>query len=758
MNDAAAVPPEAPADAGPKSFFGRRLELLERLPAGAEFPLWLALDRETGTRHCLEILPATVAGGLPDWAASAASLIPPAHPCLLGFHRLEATPQGLGIVSAYDARLRRAPFGGVPFTPPDLVQALAWLEELTHAVDELHETGSRAHGAIVPSRIHLDRSAAPLLTGYPHAAYFPRPDDVPFLSPERRSGNTPTRQDDVFSLAALAYLFFTGGAQPPDPAQPLDTGIDGERQRRGLPATGWPADWDLTLLHALVGRADERPASARSWFDQLSRALGRPVLRPSRRSASLPSTPNERPRRSPPWRNPARTAGTSATPSGESPLRALARIREQSAEIAEATREQSARERQVAQQRAELEQKQQALDRREKNLAEERAAIEARRSELEKTTARQSEAERGLSAEAERLATRARELAGQAQAHEAARRSLDEERAAVKKQQGELSARAAELEARSRQIAAAEQTLSRICGGTTPAHWQAFAQRLDTAAAENARRAAALDAQQRQLQARPQPPTSDAAAVGPAEPAPTPPPPIGAVAAAPEPPPLPPVGGQGKATLTLPSGRRLHLFAQSTLRFGRHGNSDILLVAMLAGQANMALNREISRKHFELQITSDEVRVIDGWSDDRKASAHGICVDGRRVLAGGAVLKDGMILSVTTRALAKSVPHWRVRLLPASAAESGGHVTGLLLQRLDDDPDDVAAVLGTVSARELTLVDDPADQTFLSGASGLLAWQLPTGTAPLLQGPSPLPGISVASVGFCSPSVVVPNN
>lgn len=743
-----------------KGLFGPRLRLDEKLAASAQNAVWLATDIRTGARHSVEILPFSGPNESPTWTRSNGSLIPPAHPSLLAFYRFETTSAGTAVVSAFDPALRQLPVGRSPIKAVDATLALSWIEELAHAVHELHDAGLRAHGAIIPSRLFLPSSRPPLLTGYPHAAYQNSGDDLAFLPAERARGDAPTRGHDVFGLAALAYFFLSGGATPPNPAEPLESGIDGARQRRGLAPTGWTAGWDRPILDALVAPADARPSNIKSWYNEIARALGRPTLRTALQTRQVPApSGDDRPRRTPPWRRHSvdRAAASPGKNDPSSPLRLMEQIREQSAEL-------EAQKEDLRQHRIELEARSAELSRTKQELSELSKQLTQDRAELDRRTSSVTESQRSVEALQNELHQK---LAQQAKAQNEWRTEA----------QRELSKRADELDAQSKALAELQQKLIALTGGNSPAEWQAFVRRIEKSVTENASLALRLETEKKQLdeQRRQLEQRSAHSSASPSTPVvkdavePPPPPPVIAATDKPaetasntNPPvsherPAPPVSTENRrSTILTPTGRHLHLFAGSIVRFGRHANSDMLLVAILNGQAQpaMSLNREISRKHFELQVTANEVRVIDGWSDDGKASAHGLCVEGRRVPPGGSPLKSGMLISVTARAPGRSVPHWQIRLIQSSPSSP---ISGVLMRRMDEAPDDVGVVLDEVAVRDLGLSDtDSADPSVVAD-SGNLFWKTGQTLTPFAVGPGPLQSLSVLSVGFCSPSIVAPS-
>jgi len=176
------------------------------------------------------------------------------------------------------------------------------------------------------------------------------------------------------------------------------------------------------------------------------------------------------------------------------------------------------------------------------------------------------------------------------------------------------------------------------------------------------------------------------------------------------------------------------------------------------GQPTLTLNREISRKHFELSVDRDEAKVRDGWSDSTVPSQHGVCLDGRRVPVFGAPLRTGMLLSVTTRAPARSVPHWRVLVWPRpeqlATNVSPPPIDALFLQRLDEAPEDILVLLTSISLSDLGLTDPAFKNVSLLRQPQGFAWQMGTQITPMSAGPSPLPGVNLVSLGFISSTAV----
>jgi hypothetical protein len=197
------------------------------------------------------------------------------------------------------------------------------------------------------------------------------------------------------------------------------------------------------------------------------------------------------------------------------------------------------------------------------------------------------------------------------------------------------------------------------------------------------------------------------------------------------------------------------------MRFGRHAESDFMLVVLARGRSsNLGASREISRKHFELQISPAGLRIIDGWSDDGKASQHGVCINGRPVPPDGAALRHGTILSITTRAPGRSVPHWRVTLVPApvpaarvqdSEPVPAPPFSSAILRRLDDAPDDICIFLETVPLRNLDPDEPENSPIVLNRTPEGIAWVNGSQQMLLSEGSSPAPGINVVSVGRLLP-------
>jgi pSer/pThr/pTyr-binding forkhead associated (FHA) protein len=349
-----------------------------------------------------------------------------------------------------------------------------------------------------------------------------------------------------------------------------------------------------------------------------------------------------------------------------------------------------------------------------------------------------------------------------------------------------------EVDQREKSLADLQQTLTVLSGSAATGQWKAFVDQLAATKREQEQRAARFAAEEKKLQAmraelvaasakvpaldasikktalefdsnestRLGPPIKgglpplDQPAIEPVVHAHTEPPIFNAT------PPPPPEYQRDirKATLGI-AGRRLHLFAGPAVRFGRHGTTDVLLVAMLNGQTQptLALNREISRKHFEVTVDPNEAYVRDGWSDGTTPSQHGLCVDGRRVPTVNTPMRTGNLLSVTTRAPARSVPHWRVLVSPRSPQATQGSqapVNALYLQRLDDVPDDILVVLTTVSLAELGFTDPALEGVSICRQALGFAWKIGGETLPFVAGPTPVKGVSLISLGWNSPTAI----
>lgn len=441
-----------------------------------------------------------------------------------------------------------------------------------------------------------------------------------------------------------------------------------------------------------------------------------------------------------------------------------------------ADQENLARERDAATAlRTEVERRRAACDADEQRLKHTARDIEARGTELEARDKALQEVQRTIAAmaggadvnkwlafasqvEARGLAQEKRtgeleelqqKLAARTSEIEAEQRRVQEALAAAQRQQEENQRRRAEIDAEKSSVARLHQEA--------------------TQALEMVRRAA--------RPARPAPVANAPAAATPGESAAAPPPPpipaaagevaiaapadVPAIPGSSAPPPPPPPPALVKATLEVEGGRRFHLFGGPVVRFGRFAQSDIVLIVLVKGQREpaLALNKEISRKHFELHVGPDGARVRDGWSDEPAPSRTGICLDGRRVGAEGAALHTGAVLSVTTRPLSRAIPHWEVTVLGPNGRLSrgaAGPLSAVYLRRLDDAPDDLLVLVDAVSLGELQLkgFTPPPGAVLLRQPAGL-ALALDGDAAPLVAGESPLPGLRALSIGSTTPTVAL---
>jgi len=787
---------------GPQSgaIIGGRLRLERALSGDAANQLWLVTDLRNRATHAVEFLP--------TGSARCEHLVHPRHPNLLAFYRCERAGSEVAAVTAYHAGLDE-PALGINLEALNVAAsvALKWLSGIAEALAALHEAGLPAHGAIRPSRVRVGSGGDALLTGYPYAADTDGKVDETFLSPQRRAGAAPDVSDDVYGWAALAYFLLSGGERPPEvnesiAAQPF--AVEELRQARRLTPTGWLAHWEQPLQSALSVTPSMRPASLRVLLDALRQSTGQ-VLSASDVPVARPVT-----RRPPSWRlakaGPfaveARDSGAAAggllqtlvdvrADTATLQLLRMELDRRQEGMLADMQQTQAARaeagrmSQHVAAESAALAKARSELAAQATALAEQRASLQSAKETVEqKRAGEQAQAEKQAQQEAKNLARERTRLEQEARALQVQQQSLETRAAQLADATQQAERKSRELEERMTALAASERALTELCGSSDPAEWKRFASRVPTTKTKRHFSPVdpeAIEAPKPEFAAATVPVSAPVLATAPAfapGAGPTPAPALDAVPASSETAPLLEVSASVdavrplRATLGLPNGRRLHLFAGPVLRFGRHGESDFLLVALMRGQnPNLALVREISRKHFELHISPTGIRLIDGWSGEAKPSQHGVCIDGRRVTPDGADVRPGCIISVTTRAPSRTVPHWKVlswsggpreESAPSRGSDSRhafpstSPMSAVFLQRLDDAPDDICVIFQSVRLRDLGVTEPELMNIELAVTPNGFA-QIQGSRQTLLQdGLSPHPSITLVSLGSLSPFASAP--
>lgn len=794
---------------------GNRLRLEEPLSFLADQRLWRALDLRTRSIHAVEVLGAVSQGALPALFARGRGFAP-ARVNLQPFYRYETIAGFLYAIAGYDERLTQP---GVLSAAQELEQDLpvtkTWLHTLFRAAAALDQPNLPPHGAIVPSRIAGSFSQAPLLTGYPYALEVFSTRDRPFLSPQRLRHQSPLSTDDTYGLAAISYWLLSLGKEPRALAATSEGlgEIDSARREKKAAPIDWPEGAEFALLSALQEDPARRPQRISLLLDHLDGLLlgGQADAKTTVSTGSTAPSRTAAPRALAPWRvqqlrrrherfqrfSRERTAGEGAQVSVE----LQAELKALQADLLRAENDLARREtlfvgerEAFAAQKSALLQQQAALQRQLSEIADQHTRLEEARKALQreeeerKTRERELEQSRGLlRQEAEKQSSdrtlhqqeKNQLVAEQEQLRLGIDRMATERAALVAAQiqaaetERKLGAAREELTRREQALGLVQQELTKISGTADVRQWDFFVQQLRASKVDHERRLAALAKQESQENAsRP----NELAATGnsevstaqkepsspPTERVPAHPgtaPVIGSTGRN-EPILAPPLQLAARATLSFSTGRRLHLFGGPALRFGRHGESDVLLVALQNGLVQTSgVNREISRKHFELKVDGTNVTLMDGWSDDGKPSQHGLCVDGRRVMPGGVLLRAGMMISVTTRQPSGAVPHWMLSFLSSTNGlpDPGSKSTpgAIFLRRLDDAPDDVLmilskAALSAVGGEELT---PPGTLLIRQGAA--FAWKTSEREDPLAIGPSRFTGINVLSVGWCSPTVAL---
>jgi nucleoid DNA-binding protein len=171
-------------------------------------------------------------------------------------------------------------------------------------------------------------------------------------------------------------------------------------------------------------------------------------------------------------------------------------------------------------------------------------------------------------------------------------------------------------------------------------------------------------------------------------------------------------------SVAMPGGRRLHVLAGPRVRFGRGPESDVLLAAFARDNpaGTLAVTREISRKHCEIALEADRALVRDGWLEGEGVSKFGTFVDGSRASREGVELRTGQEIKLTSHPPSRVIPRWKaivveraaLRGMPpamAEAAAGGERLMAVLLQRLDDVPDDILLVPRGCDLRALGLTE-----------------------------------------------------
>ena len=225
----------------------------------------------------------------------------------------------------------------------------------------------------------------------------------------------------------------------------------------------------------------------------------------------------------------------------------------------------------------------------------------------------------------------------------------------------------------------------------------------------------------------------------------------------PEPPPAePPTVPRGdedgtrsdRATLLPAAGRRLHVFAGNSLKFGRSSEADMPLICMFPGnhKATTLANRTISRRHFEMFREGTGVSYVDGWRDTATPSTHGISIDGVRASYGTLSTGSAVVLSVGSGSVAPHIPHWQLSFVPRAAGEDmrAAAPAGLYFRRLDVVEDDILWLWAAVDLRTLKLAEGDLR---LDVIAGRLVMQRAMGTPPLPPEGEVAPGVRVAAYG-----------
>lgn len=135
------------------------------------------------------------------------------------------------------------------------------LKGIAKALDHLHEQGV-VHGHVEPENILFDEEGEPCLS---HPELLNLLDYSAYTSPEQQTTGHKNRQDDVYSLVAVAYVMLTG--IPPAVSNPKSI----TDLRPDLPQT-----FKLLFKYGLAQRAEERFHSAGAFVKAFEQALNLP--------------------------------------------------------------------------------------------------------------------------------------------------------------------------------------------------------------------------------------------------------------------------------------------------------------------------------------------------------------------------------------------------------------------------------------------------------------------------------------------------
>lgn len=141
-----------------------------------------------------------------------------------------------------------------------IVAQLIW--SVSKAVQYGHDRGI-SHCAVRPENMLLDEQGHALVSDFGMANLGVSGTEAftEFSAPERRAGAPPSRQSDVYSLAASFLALVTGSP----PAVPQDRGLAADRMH----AVGVPAPVAEVVAGGLAASADDRPATAAEFAAEL---------------------------------------------------------------------------------------------------------------------------------------------------------------------------------------------------------------------------------------------------------------------------------------------------------------------------------------------------------------------------------------------------------------------------------------------------------------------------------------------------------
>ncbi len=246
---------------------GGRYTLKRILGKGSSGPVWMALDNQSDEEVALKFLAAAI---ISDSAAfnDFQQYRVLSHPNIVRIYDLFSEPGEPAFIAM--EYVDGTDLGKLRLDQPD--QVFTWrdlkpmLDQLCSAIAYAHGDGL-VHANIRPSNIFVLRDGRIKLSDF--ALTFVAPTSLPYASPQRLAGESPTASDDVYSLAATLFELLTGS--PPFVTGDLADQIRNVRPQplsdRLLEAgirTEVPANLSALLQACLAKDPSERPPAAAS--------------------------------------------------------------------------------------------------------------------------------------------------------------------------------------------------------------------------------------------------------------------------------------------------------------------------------------------------------------------------------------------------------------------------------------------------------------------------------------------------------------